>query len=224
MKLAGPDDVAAERAGVHRAQGRVFPHAFSPQKEGLGRKYFEELMGTPFGNELLFDFAKTAINAMQLGRGDTTDFLSVSFSCNDVIGHAYGPDSQEVFDMTLRSDDLVARLLTHLDAEVGKGNYLVALCSDHGVCPLPELAIANDKDARRVHPKEIRDSAERFLNERYDTAGEKARWIEDFPFPWLYLNYRLIESKELKSEEVAAALADYFRGQSWAAGAYNARS
>ena len=60
--------------------------------------------------------------------------LSISFSSNDLIGHAWGPDSQEVLDVTLRSDRLIKDLLDFLDARVGKGKYVFAMSADHGVC------------------------------------------------------------------------------------------
>ena len=75
---------------------------------------------TTQGNDLLLDFALTALTAERLGQNGTTDFLSISFSSNDLIGHAFGPDSQEVLDVTLRSDAIVRDLLRALDRRVGK--------------------------------------------------------------------------------------------------------
>src|SRR5262249_54885065 len=104
--FSGPDDFFAE--GVGHNQGQTFPH---PTKLGTGKnpkenpkeKYFEAMETSPFGNDLLFEFAKTAIMAEKLGQTEKIDLLCVSFSSNDLVGHCWGPDSQEVLDITLRS-------------------------------------------------------------------------------------------------------------------------
>ena len=105
-----------------------------------GKSYYDALANSPFGNEILLQLAKDAIVAEKLGQDDVPDLLSVSFSSNDLIGHSWGPDSHEVFDITLRSDRLIAELIARLDRDVGAGNYTLIVTADHGVCPLPELA------------------------------------------------------------------------------------
>ena len=100
---------------------------------------------SPFGNDLLMDFAKRAVAAEKLGRGDAPDLLCVSFSSTDLVGHQYGPDSQEVLDATLRADRLVGQFLAFLDQEVGAGKYVMVIAADHGVCPLPELPSTKEK-------------------------------------------------------------------------------
>jgi hypothetical protein len=107
---------------------------------------------SPFGNELLLELAKKTIEAENLGSGAIPDLLCLSFSATDAIGHSWGPDSPEMLDAMLRADRLVADLLGQLDARVGPGRYLVVLTSDHGVCPLPEVARAHGQDAGRVRP------------------------------------------------------------------------
>ena len=112
-----------------------------------GRAYYESLYASPFGNELLLDLVDRAVDAEKLGTHETPDLLCVSFSCTDPIGHAWGPDSQEVLDGMLRADLIVKGLLDLLDAKVGKGRYELVLSADHGVCPLPEASVR--KRARR---------------------------------------------------------------------------
>ena len=146
--LSGPDDVAAEGTGVAKKQGRVFPHPMDAGLKEPGREYYNTVYTSPFGNELLLDFVIRAIDEEQLGRHDVTDFLGVSFPCNDPIGHVYGPDSQEVFDVTLRSDLIVRDLLRALDRRLGSGNYVIGISADHGVCPMPELSAARGIDAQ----------------------------------------------------------------------------
>src|SRR5262249_34987654 len=124
VKYSGPDDVAAEDIGWD--QGRTFPH---PMKGGLdrpGRSYYEAVGNSPYGNDLLLDLAKRAIVAEGLGSRNVPDLLCLSFSANDTIGHCWGPDSQEVFDVTMRSDLVVKDLLRYLDDRVGRGRYVLA--------------------------------------------------------------------------------------------------
>src|SRR5262249_1259883 len=136
VKYSGRDNVAAE--GLGHLQGKFFPHPMKGGLEKLGKKYYEALTTSPGANELLLALAKTAIAAEKMGQGEETDLLSVSFSSNDLIGHCWGPDSQEVLDMTLRTDVLIKDLLDYLDLNVGKGQYFLVLSADHGVCPIPE--------------------------------------------------------------------------------------
>jgi len=86
---------------------------------------------TPFGNHVLANLAKRAIEKEALGKDDVTDFLAVSFSSTDYIGHTFGPRSIEIQDTYLRLDLTIADFLNYLDKTVGKGNYLVFLTADH---------------------------------------------------------------------------------------------
>ena len=107
----------------------------------VGAQLDVALYGSPYGNELLAAFAETAIEAERLGQRGVTDLLSVSFSSNDAVGHAYGPDSPEVRDMTVRTDRLLQTFFARVDALVGLDHTLVVLTADHGVAPLPELQV-----------------------------------------------------------------------------------
>jgi len=203
-RYSGPDDVAGEGKGA--MQGRTFPH---PMGSLL---YYQALYNSPFGNELLLDLVKKAIDAEHLGHGPVPDLLCVSFSCNDPIGHIWGPDSQEVLDVTLRSDLIVKELMAHLDARVGKDRYILALTADHGVCPLPEVSRAKGKDAGRVSPSVLRREAEAFLDETF-SKGEKTRWIENSSEPWFYLRRDVLQGRGLKQSDVEEALAGWLKKQ-----------
>jgi hypothetical protein len=175
---------------------------------------------TPYGNELLLAFARQALTAERLGQGEVPDLLLLSFSSNDLIGHTWGPDSQEVLDVTLRSDLIVKDLLEALDAQVGRGQYLLVLSADHGVGPLPELARAQGKDAGRVSPEVLTTKASEFLNETFTPAGKKLFWIEAAAGPWVYLNRAAIKAQGLEPAPVEAALARWFARQPGIQGAY----
>jgi hypothetical protein len=208
---SGPDDVAAEGKSV--AQGRTFPHPLTGGAAEPGEKYYAALYNSPFGNDLLLDLARRAIAAEDLGHGAYPDLLCLSFSCNDPIGHCWGPDSQEVLDVTLRSDRIVRELLAYLDAHVGRDRYLLVLTADHGVCPLPEVARGRGEQAGRVPPELLSRDAEKFLRATFGTEGDQRRWLEATSYPWLYLDRKLLEERGLDAGRVETALADWLKRQ-----------
>ncbi|HET6574239.1 MAG TPA: alkaline phosphatase family protein [Fimbriiglobus sp.] len=224
-KFSGPDDGPGE--GTGKAQGKTFPHPTTGGKDKIGKTYYEAMATSPYGNELLLTFAKACIEAEKLGQDDVPDLLTVSFSSNDLIGHAWGPDSQEVLDVTLRSDALIADFLAYLDAKVGKGNYSFVVTADHGACPNPEVSAAKGLDARRVSPSKLLLGAERVLRDAYGApaGGKKDRslWIEAVVAPYVYLNHRLLRANGIDPDDAAAKLADWARHQDGVYRVYTAK-
>lgn len=90
------------------------------------------LRTTPFGNTLTLEFAKQAIEGYSLGKGKSTDFLTINCASTDYVGHKFGPNSIEIEDTYLRLDHDLAAFFSYLDKEVGKGQYTVFLSADHG--------------------------------------------------------------------------------------------
>jgi hypothetical protein len=125
------------------------------------------IRSTPYGNTLTLDMAVAAINGEQLGQHDVTDFLAVSFSSPDYIGHQFGPNSVEIEDTYLKLDRDMASFLTFLDAKLGKGNYTVFLTADHGAAH--NTAFLNDHGipANVWDEAVIRDSLNKFLQDKY---------------------------------------------------------
>jgi hypothetical protein len=197
--------------------GRLFPHPLTGGLKEPGKKYYQALYTSPFGNELLLELVKRAIDAEALGTGGAPDLLCVSFSANDAVGHSWGPDSQEVLDVTLRADRILNELLAHLDNRVGPGRYVLAVTADHGVCPLPELSRARGKEALRLSPALLSRNAADFLDETYGEGDGKGRWLETLEdaraCPWLYLNQRLLQARGLRPADVEDALAGWLRKQ-----------
>lgn len=132
-RYTGPDEAPGERG--EPGWNATFPH---PLGAAGDRAYYAHLEGSPYGDEYLEHMAEAAIDANDLGKRDGIDFLGVSFSTLDIIGHAYGPRSHEVQDALARLDVTIGKLLAHLDEKVGAGNYLLALSADHGVADVPE--------------------------------------------------------------------------------------
>jgi arylsulfatase A-like enzyme len=186
----------------------------------LSPTYYAALYNSPFGNELLLDLAREAIAAEALGTRDVPDLLCLSFSCNDPVGHCWGPDSQEVLDCTLRADHVVRQLLEALDRQVGRGRYALVLTADHGACPLPEVSRANGLEAARVPATLLSKGAEAYLTGRYGAGEGKFRYLEATQGPWAYLNRRGIAQRGLDPEAVEADLAEWLRGQPGIAAVY----
>ncbi|MFM6948019.1 MAG: alkaline phosphatase PafA [Aquirufa sp.] len=109
----------------------TFPHDLK------GGNPLEVLRSTPYGNTITKDFALKAIEAEKLGQNGTTDFLAISFSSPDYIGHAFGPQSIELEDNYLRLDREIEDILSTLDKKFGKDNVLVFLTADHAVAEVP---------------------------------------------------------------------------------------
>lgn len=102
-------------------------------------RYCSTLMATPWGNEMIEEFAERALTAENLGHHDGIDLLTVSFSSNDAVGHAMGPDSPDVRDISRRTDILLGKLLDALDKQVGLQNVTLVLTADHGVAPMAPI-------------------------------------------------------------------------------------
>lgn len=132
---SGPDNSPYEARIKGPDQTPTFP--YRPKEIRGDKPGYEILISTPFGCDLLTDVAKAALEGEEMGADDITDFLAVSYSTPDYVGHAMGPNSVEVEDIYLRLDKNLEDLFNTLDRKVGAGNYVVFLSSDHGVADIP---------------------------------------------------------------------------------------
>ena len=125
------------------------------------------IRSTPYGNTITLDMAVAAINGEQLGQHDQTDFLAVSFSSTDYIGHQFGPNSVEIEDTYLKLDQNFASLFTFLDAKLGKGNYTVFLTADHGAAHNTAFLKDHGIPAGIWDDGAVRDSLNKVLSQKY---------------------------------------------------------
>ena len=154
-----PDDGLAESApGGWTA---TFPHPLTSASGHPDSSYHTKWERSPFGDAYLGRLAAAIVDGLQLGKHETTDVLAVSFSTPDLVGHGFGPRSQEIQDIYANLDRTIGALLDHLDAAVGKGQYVVALSADHGVLPIPEQLVKEGRDAGRLDQRAIGDVAEK---------------------------------------------------------------
>lgn len=177
--------------------GNKFPYTITGGEETPGPRFYTQFQYTPFANDYLIDFAKAAIESEQLGADDVTDLLTVSFSSNDLVGHSYGPYSQEVQDMTLRTDRTLAELFNYLDRKIGLDRVVIALTADHGVAPVPAHAQQLGFGGT-IEPKSVKDAVQNALNKSF---GDE-KWILDFVNGNFYLDEAAIERHKLNVEDV----------------------
>lgn len=188
-----PDDAPGENS----PNGNTFPHIVKGNHDTLSKEFYEDFERTPFANDYLLDFAKAAIENEKLGADDVTDLLTISFSANDLLGHKFGPYSQEVQDMTLRTDRTIAKLLSYLDQKVGTGQWVAALTADHGVAPIPEQTQKLGYGGR-VASKQITDAIEAALDKQF---GEE-KWVLSFTYGNAYLDEAAAARHKVSMEEI----------------------
>jgi arylsulfatase A-like enzyme len=143
----------------------TFPHPLRGKAGGSepDEEFYEQWSSSPFADTYLTKLAENSIDKLGLGKGGGTDFLAVSYSSVDYVGHAFGPRSWEMQDILVRLDKDVGELFAHLDAKVGRGNYVVALSADHGVAPVPEDLQKTGADTGVVHVPEVQGKIEQAL-------------------------------------------------------------
>jgi Type I phosphodiesterase / nucleotide pyrophosphatase len=169
-----------------------------------GSSLNEAVYGSPFGNEMLLDFATAALSQERLGQRGVTDLLSVSFSSTDSVGHTYGPDSPQVRDIAIRTDRVIGQLLERVDKLVGLPHTLIALTSDHGVAPVPETLTQRSLPGGRMTNKELFGAIEQGLASRFG-AGQ---WLMATAGSSPYLNYSLIAQLQLDPTDVRRVAAN----------------
>jgi predicted AlkP superfamily pyrophosphatase or phosphodiesterase len=184
----------------------VFPYDLKAMYDAKGDAGI--LRATPFGNDLLAEFAKRAIEKEQLGNDAITDFLTVSFSSTDYVGHILGPRSIELQDTYLRLDATIADFLAYLDKAVGKGNYLLFLTADHAGAENAKFLNDNKYNVINVETKDIVKGMKKFST---DTFGEDL--VLNYSNFNLFFDKEKIKTKGLDLSKVKQAFNDYLMTQ-----------
>ena len=183
--------------------GRVFPHSYGPAD---GRYFTTFLTISPAGDDLTLEFAKQLIANENIGADDVTDYLSVSFSSTDYVGHLFGPSSLEAEDNLLRLDRTLADLLAYVDETVGLQNTLIVLSADHGGPEVPGYLNEYGMDAGHVDTDAWdKQAGIQALKEKFG-IGEAL--ISEFQHPYIYLNRKVIRDNNLDQAAVEAAVAE----------------
>ena len=204
--LSAPDDNTYEPS-LGGKISPTFPYNFKTMREKYRDKgsEFQLLWISPKGNTLLTEFAITAIQEEKLGKDKYTDFLNISYSVPDVIGHTFGPQSVEMEDIYLRLDNEIATLLKALDTKIGKENYTLFLTSDHGAIENVSFLNNHKLDAAIARTTSDARNLEAFLDTKYG----KASWITAVNGNNLYLNKVTIDEQKLTLPIIQKEAADY---------------
>ncbi len=180
-----------------------FPHAFADDGNAA-----ELWTHSPAADEHVVDLAIAAVGALGMGgRPATTDFLGLSFSTLDLVGHAFGPRSHEIQDILFRLDRTLERLFVALDRAVGVGRYAVALTADHGVAPLPEQMTALGFDAGRVPLDDLKERLQGALARLFG-AG---KFVDAIDYTDIYFAPGIFDRLRARPQDLAS-VSDLVRG------------
>lgn len=187
----------------------TFPYNLAELKDQNGGPGL--IASTPFGNTLTLDFAIAALEGENLGKGKDTDFLAVSFSSPDYIGHRFGPSSIELEDNYLRLDQEMEKLLNYLDKTYGKDQYLIFLTADHGVAEVATYMEAEKVPAGNLNVGYITAQLKGYMSIRFGEGD----WILNVSNEQVFLNEKLARDKDMDLADIEDELAIFllrFRG------------
>ena len=163
-----------------------------------------EELSSPYGLELTAQAALRAIDFYQLGKNKTPDLLALSFSSHDYVGHAFGPNSKEMEDMTVSEDRVISTFLNSLKKKIpgGLNEVVVVLSADHGVAPNVDWLLKNKMSSGRVDVKALKEKLENHLNDKFGKFDSLKGWIVfcvDFNY---FINREALKSKKLNITDV----------------------
>ena len=187
--------------GYEGKETPTFPYDLSVLRHKNGN--YNLLKEVAFGNSFTVDFAKAAIIGENLGKGEFTDFLTVSFSTPDYIGHNFGTNAKEIQDNYIRLDKDLEQFIKFLDIEIGKENYTLFLTADHAAVPVPAYLQSLKIPSRYLNNKDFKNYFDKLCAEMF---GSK-EIIENYSNGQFFLNYETLKKLNLNKVEVAEKLA-----------------
>ena len=186
--------------GFEGKETATFPYDI--KSLSLKNGVYDMLKSTPYGNNIVTDFAIAALDGEALGQDDFTDVLAISYSSTDYIGHNFGPNSVEVEDTYLRLDKDIERLLNTLDNKVGRDQYVVFLTSDHGVVNVPAYLKSLKLPAGYIDSDTAKQEFEAFLLSEFGSADI----VENVSNNQVFLNREKIKELNLELDDVQEAI------------------
>jgi predicted AlkP superfamily pyrophosphatase or phosphodiesterase len=186
---------------IDKSKEAVFPYDL---KKLYTEKGGDIIKTTPFGNSLLAELAMTAVEKENLGKDDIVDFLAVSFSSTDYVGHTFGPRSIELQDTYLRLDQTIADFLNYLDKTVGKDNYLLFLTADHAGAENPSFLRDHKYNVKNIDNKETKAALKKFSIDNFGV--DLLIGYSNFN---VYFNKTIIKEKGLELTKVKQSFKEY---------------
>ncbi len=181
------------------------PVTFPYNMQQFKGKDYTKILSTPYGNTILGELAKTTIASEQMGRHEATDFLAVSFSSTDYVGHAFGPNSWELMDTYAKLDETLGSLFDYLDKTVGRNQYTVFLTADHAGAHIPEFLDKHGIPGGRMDDGDIKKELNSHLKEQTGIA-KLINAVHEFD---IYLNHTAIDSAKLDEGSIKKNITQY---------------
>ncbi len=174
-------------------------------KPASQRRNYGILRETPFADDFTTDLALKIIENEGLGQDDVVDFLSVSYSAEDYIGHRFGPSSVEAADAIVRLDRNISRIIEEVNRKIGKKNVLIYFVAAHGVSEIPAVLEANRIPSGYFKLNQSLQLLRSYLNAVYGQGD----WIKGFHDNQIFLNRTLIEDANISLEEMQRKIARF---------------
>lgn len=190
-----------------------FPYDFS----SFLNKDYSKISTTPYGNTLTAEMAKAAVLAENMGKGKNTDFLAVSFSSPDYIGHSFGPNSWEMVDNYVRLDEELGKFFAFLDATIGKGEYTAFLTADHAVAHVPGFLKENKIPGGVVDLQGLMKDMNTRLSDKFGVSNI----IASMMYEQAYLNHRKMDSARVDAEQVKKWIINYVMKKDYVSNAFS---
>jgi hypothetical protein len=199
-QYSGDDNVPYEAQPLGANQNQ-FPYSL----KAFIKKDYGKIASTPYGNSLLEAFAKTVITNENMGNNVSTDFLTVSFSSPDYIGHSYGPNSWEQMDDYIKLDSTLGDFFSFLDNKIGKNNYVVFLSADHGAAHSVGFSKMHKLPGDVFSERSYLNAVNQLLYVKYN-ATNLIRGIFEYQVD---LNHDVIDSLKLNEDSIIKTIVDY---------------
>jgi predicted AlkP superfamily pyrophosphatase or phosphodiesterase len=206
--LSTADNKAYESVIKTDPNETVFPHLTSKFSE---KEKYESFRTTPDANSFTIDFAQALIDNEKLGTSNNgyADFLTLSFSAPDYIGHTFGPNSVEIQDTYLKLDKDLANFFTYLDKKIGAGQYTIMLTADHGVAHVPGFLAENKINGATINDTEFDNGINKLIAEKYGIKNI----VQNSSNYQVYLNKNAITTANANFAEVKQTIVNYLRTQ-----------
>ncbi len=187
----------------------TFPYDLERKsKTKSGKIDYDVIKYSPFGNDIVKDFALDAIEHENLGKDEITDFLHIGFSSTDHVGHRFGANSVEVLDMYIRLDKNIEEILDYLDKKIGEKKYIIYLTSDHGITHVPSYLSENKVPFNQLYSTNI-------FNE------ELKKYIKDVSNYNVYLNQERIAESVYSYKEIKDLIRNELKKEPWVYDVYD---
>lgn len=178
---SGEDNTEMEKVFIGKTDA-TFPYNLKKLRKENGD--FAMMPYVPFGNTLLTQMAKETIKGEHMGMSGETDFLTISYSATDYVGHSFGIRSKELEDTYVRMDAELADLLSFLDTEIGRDDYLLFLTADHAASDHPQFLKKSRLSGKFFNSDGIKVKLNTELSKRFG----KANYVAHLDETHIYLN------------------------------------